>query len=105
MRFGKYTQGGIKKKGNEVTNPKEVNWDSEMEQKDVFLILARNFYNLLSSGEIIMEYIDFLIFDEVNIVSTENHMYCNIIRDFYFNNNVVTNKRPLPQIIGFYNLN
>ena len=66
--FQKYLS---KKKG---VNQKNVEWEKELQDYNVFLMLGKQFNLLLTQGKIPIEYLDLLIFEDVFVINPD-HQY------------------------------
>ena len=60
-----------KKKG---VNQKNVEWEKELQDYNVFLMLGKQFNLLLTQGKIQIEYLDLLIFEDVSVINPD-HQY------------------------------
>lgn len=58
-------------------------WRNEFEANDVFIFIAKKFYDLLLHGYIKIEDLDLIIFDECHHADQE-HLYNILMRDFFF---------------------
>ena len=62
---------------------KYENWVQQFKENDVFVFIARKFYDLLLHGYIKMEQIDLLILDEAHHTN-QDHLYNLIMSDFFY---------------------
>jgi endoribonuclease Dicer len=62
---------------------KYENWIQTFRDNDVFVFIARKFYDLLMHGYIKMDQIDLLILDEAHHTNQE-HLYNLVMTDFFF---------------------
>jgi ERCC4-related helicase len=58
-------------------------WQSEFVKHDVFVVMAKKFYDLLMHGFISMEAITLVVFDECHHTD-QDHLYNLIMRDFFY---------------------
>jgi endoribonuclease Dicer len=58
-------------------------WEEEYKNHDVFVAMAKKFYDLLMHGFIKMEEISLIIFDECHHTD-QDHLYNLIMRDFFY---------------------
>jgi endoribonuclease Dicer len=71
-------------------------WREEFAKHDVFVAMAKKFYDLLMHGFIKMEEITLVIFDECHHTD-QDHLYNLIMRDFFYHKfqpNDPDHKRP-----------
>ena len=58
-------------------------WREEFDKHDVFVAMAKKFYDLLMHGFTKMEEIDLIVFDECHHTD-QDHLYNLIMRDFFY---------------------
>lgn len=68
-------------------------WNEEYIKHDVFVAMAKKFYDLLMHGFIKMEDIQLIVFDECHHTD-QDHLYNLIMRDFFFHKFTADQKRP-----------
>jgi len=62
---------------------KHDNWLQQYRENDVFVFIAKKFYDLLMHGSLKMQDIDMLILDEAHHTN-QDHLYNLIMTDFFY---------------------
>jgi endoribonuclease Dicer len=75
-----------------------IAWAHEFASHDVFVCMAKKFYDLLMHGFLKMEEIDLVVFDECHHTD-QDHLYNLIMRDFFFHN-YKPGETKRPKILG-----
>lgn len=78
--MGRYL--GRQRRSNKYYSEKDA-WRAEFKRHDVFVAMAKKFYDLLMHGFLKMEEITVLIFDECHHTD-QDHLYNLIMRDFFY---------------------